>query len=115
MDQGEYSEVEKFSSASTCSSLSDYARRLLLKKPVNIKYRNVSIDDFLSDMLDLKRELNAIGNNFNQSVHKLHMLRHQQDILSWAIKNEKDKEEIFKKIEEIMSRLNEVYGLWLQR
>ncbi len=47
-------------------------REVVLQKPVLINFRNQSADDFLKDMLGLKKELNAIGNNFNQAVHKLH-------------------------------------------
>ena len=49
-----------------------------------------AVDDFLADMLALKKELNAVGNNFNQSVHKLHMLDHLPEFRAWAMKNEQD-------------------------
>jgi hypothetical protein len=41
-------------------------RDVSMQKPVMVKYRNQSEDDFLSQMLELKKEFNAIGNNFNQ-------------------------------------------------
>lgn len=113
MNDAEYNELEKLCSDTTCRQLSDYARKVLLEKPVNVKYRNVSVDDFLTDMLALKKELNAIGNNFNQSVHKLHILRQLPDFHSWVIRNEHDKKILFQKISEIMNRLNELYKLWL--
>lgn len=47
---------------------------VLLKKPVTINYRNQSADEILSAMRQLKKELNDVGNNFNQAVHKLHTL-----------------------------------------
>ena len=42
-------------------------------------------------MILLKNELNAIGNNFNQAVHKLHTLDHVPEIKAWAILNESSK------------------------
>ena len=45
--------------------------KLCLQKPVTVKYRNQSADDFLQAMLELKKELSAIGNNYNQAVHKI--------------------------------------------
>jgi len=81
----------KFYSRTTSNSLSEYARDLLLREPVNILYRNQSADEFLEEMFQLKNELNAIGKNFNQAVHNLHTLDHIQDIKTWAIINESGK------------------------
>ena len=33
-------------------------------------YRNQSLDDFMTEMMQLRSELNSIGNNFNQAVKK---------------------------------------------
>jgi len=49
----------------TCNSLSEYMRSVLLKEPVTILYRNQTADEFLAEMILLKNELNAIGKNFN--------------------------------------------------
>ena len=54
--------------------LSDYARKILLGKPIVATYRNQSLDDFMTEMFVLRNELNAIGNNFNQVVKRLHIL-----------------------------------------
>ena len=114
MNEEEYKQLEKFCDDTTCRQLSDYARKVLLGKPVNLKYRNVSIDNFLNDMLVLKKELNAIGNNFNQSVHRLHVLKQIPEFHSWVIKNEDDKMILFRKIDEIMARLNQLWKIWSQ-
>ena len=70
----EYRQIHRHFSATTCRKLSEYARKVLLNRPVTVKFRNQSADEFLSSMLPLKNELNAIGNNFNQAVKKLHSL-----------------------------------------
>jgi hypothetical protein len=92
--------------------LSDYIRRVLLKKPVVVKYRNQSADEFLSEMILLKKELNAIGNNFNQSVKKLHTLDDVPEFKSWIIQNETSKQILFNKINEIYNRMNQLYEIW---
>ena len=66
-------------------------------------------------MIRLKHELNAIGNNFNQAVHKLHTLDHIPDIKAWAIHNESGKNLFLKKADEILEKLNQIYELWLQK
>lgn len=114
LNDSEYKLVEKFCSDTTCNKLSDYVRRVILNKPVNVKYRNSSIDDFLHDMLQLKKELNGIGNNFNQAVHKLHMIDNIPEYYHWAVKNEADKTILFAKMEAVLSRVNQLYLLWSQ-
>ncbi len=108
----EYDALQKLFRQTTCRDLGDYMRRLALNKPVSITYRNQSVDDFLADMLSLKRELNAIGINFNQAVHRLHTLQFVPEIQHWVMLNEQDKTQIFRQIEAISNRINQLYQLW---
>lgn len=110
----EYDQLQRLFKNTTCRQMSDYVRRVILGRPVNVKYRNASVDDFLTDMLTMKKELNALGNNFNQTVHKLHTLDHVPDIRQWAIRNEQEKVILFEKIDTILKRVNELYKLWCQ-
>ena len=114
LTEEEYDLLEKYCNETTCTKLSDYVRRLVLKKPVNIKYRNVSIDDFLIDMLQLKKDFNGVANNFNQSVHKLHTLQHLPEFHGWFMQNERDKVIILGKIEAILSKVSQLYKSWSQ-
>jgi hypothetical protein len=110
----QYEQIHKNFSSTTCRKLSDYARKVLLNKPVFVKYRNQSADEFLSAMVPLKNELNYIGNNFNQAVKKLHTLNQISEFKTWLISYEADKEILLKKVDEISSKINQIYGQWLQ-
>ena len=76
--------------------------------------RSKSLDDFISEMILLRSELNSIGNNFNQSVKKLHTLDEISEIKIWSILNEKSKEKLFKKVGEIKEKINQISDKWLQ-
>ena len=115
LSDDEEKKLLSFYKKATSNGLSEYARDVLLKDPVYIIYRNQSADDFLSEMIELKKELNAIGNNFNQTVHKLHTLDHDHQIKAWAILNESHKKIFFKKIEEIQEKLSQIHELWSQK
>jgi len=115
LNEDEEKKLNRFFSHTTSGSLSEYARDVLLREPVNVIYRNKSADEFLAEMIQLKKELNAIGNNFNQSVHKLHTLDHVQEIKAWAILNESSKKNFMKKIEEIKEKMNQIYQQWSQK
>lgn len=108
----ERKKLSRLCNKAQCNSLSEYARDVLLGEPVIIKYRNQSADDFLEEMILLKNELNAIGNNFNQAVHKLHTLDHFPEIKTWAILNEAMKKIFMNKVDEIKAKMNQIYEQW---
>ncbi len=111
----EFAKLEAAQKATTCSKLSEYVRLVILSRPVTITYRNQVADDFLKEMIQLKNELNAIGNNFNQSVHKLHTLDTIPEIKAWAKLNETTKQMLLEKFEQIRIRMNQIYQSWLQQ
>lgn len=115
LNQEEREKLNRLCSKAQCNSLSEYARDVLLKEPVTIKYRNQSADDFLEEMILLKKELNAIGNNFNQSVHKLHTLDQDPQIKVWAVLNEATKNLFMKKVDEIKEKMSQIYEQWSQK
>jgi len=114
LNDEEFERLGKLQDKTVGNNLSDYVRKVVLSKPVNVKYRNISIDDFLRDMLQLKKDLNGIANNFNQAVHKLHTLDRLPEFRSWVQQNEEHKTLIFEKIAEILSRVTQLHNLWLQ-
>ena len=111
----EYETIYTYFSATTCRKLSEYARNVLLQKPVAVKYRNQSAEDFLAEMILLKKELNAIGNNYNQAVKKLHTLDHDAAIKKWLAENENTHQYFLQKIEQIFGRIDQIYRIWLSK
>jgi hypothetical protein len=65
LDQKEWDKVHKLTSNSTCRSVSEYARKVLLEKPVRVFYRNQSFDDFEETMIRVLAQLATFGDNFN--------------------------------------------------
>lgn len=74
-----------------------------------VRFRNQSADDFLEEILLLRKELNAIGNNFNQLVRKLYTLDSIPDIKAWAILNEASKKNFMNKVAEIGEKMSAIY------
>lgn len=115
MNEAEYSELIKLQQKTTERDTSSYLRKVALQKPVTVKYRNESADDFLLDMLNLKKELNAIGKNFNQAVHKLHILDKIPEFRNWVQQYDGLQTLLISKVEEIKLRINQLYEKWLQK
>jgi hypothetical protein len=110
----EYGKLEKAWKKTTIKKLSEYLRRLIFNKPVTGYVCNQSLDEFMAEMVLLRKELNAIGVNFNQAVHRLHTLDHLPQMQFWLKGFERDKEALFGKVEEIKSRINLFSDQWLQ-
>jgi hypothetical protein len=110
----QYDKIHQHFESTTCRKLSEYARNVLLQKPVIVKYRNQSADAFLADMLKLKKDLNGVANNFNQAVHKLHTLDKIAEFRNWIMMYENTKQSVEKKIDEIKIKLDQIHKQWLQ-
>jgi hypothetical protein len=115
MNDSELNELTKLQQKTTEKDISNYLRKVALQKPVTVKYRNQSADDFLKEMLGLKKELNAIGNNFNQAVHKLHILDKIPEFRVWVQQYDRLQKALISKVEEIKLRMNQLYEQWLQK
>ncbi|KQO24934.1 mobilization protein [Flavobacterium sp. Leaf82] len=111
---GEYAKIEKKWKASTCRKLSDYIRRHLFEKSINTTYRNQSLDDMIHEMTQLFKQLNGIGNNFNQAVKKLHTLNQIPEFKVWILSAELDKKILFDKIDEIKNYIRKISEKWLR-
>jgi hypothetical protein len=109
---GEYQELNRRFKTTTCRKQSDYLRKILLTGKVTVFTRNQSIDDFMAEMINLRKELNAIGNNFNQAVHRLHIIEKIPEFRSWILLNELDKKILINKVDEIKNRINQFAEKW---
>ena len=58
---GELKDVYRQCEKSTCRSLTEYAKKVLTKKPVTIKVRNQSQDDLLQAMIGIKNKLEELN------------------------------------------------------
>lgn len=110
----EYEKLEKKFQQTTSSQVSQFIRQLTLEKPVVVRYRNESLDAFMEEIILLKQELNAIGNNFNQAVKKLHTLKQIPEFRSWLLLNEATKQQLIEKTNLIQQRITQMSDKWLQ-
>lgn len=115
LKEDDYITINDYFNASTCRKLSEYARKILLKKPIKVYHRNQSLDDFMTELIGLRNELNAIGNNYNQTVKRLHTLQEMPEIKAWLILNENSKKILLQKVSEIKLKMDKINDLWLQK
>lgn len=110
----EYERINSRFSRTTCRNLSEYLRKILLDKPVQVKQRNQSLDDLMAELIVLRSELNAIGNNYNQVVKRLYTLQSVPELVGWLSLNESARKMLLEKIGEIKSKIYQINDQWLQ-
>ncbi len=114
LTEKEYAKIERKWKGSTCRKLSEYIRKHLFSKPITTYYRNQSLDEFMNEMIRLRNELHAIGNNINQAVKKLHTLQQISEFKNWIITNEIQQKILLNKEEEIKKHIQKITEKWLQ-
>lgn len=110
----EYKKIDIAFKQTTFRKLSGYLRNVILDKPVTVYTRNRSYDEFVAVMIALKGQLNAVGNNINQAVKKLHSMSHDEELKAWAILHQNNQQFLFKKIAEIEEEISKISEAWSQ-
>ena len=114
MNAGEYKSLNQNRKKTTEKTNSNYLRKLALQKPVTVIYRNQSIDEFLLEVIGIKKELNAIGHNLNQAVHKLHTLDRIPEFRHWVEKYEATRQQLTKQTETLLLHVYKTCEKWSQ-
>ena len=110
----EYSKLYSSFKQTSKRKMSEYVRFVLLQKPITVYTKNISQDKLLTELVHLKRELNAIGNNLNQSVKKLHSLQTNAQANRWLENFEKVASKYLELTHEINSKIAEISDQWSQ-
>ncbi|KGO79965.1 mobilization protein [Flavobacterium beibuense F44-8] len=109
----EFSTLETRCKNSTCRSVSEYVRHCLFTKPITTLTRDASADEAIMQMSHLNRELNAIGNNFNQLVRRVNTTSQASEIKGLLLLFESQKKTMFSKIDEVKEQLQKLAEKWL--
>lgn len=94
-------------------SLSDFVRRILLKKPVIGRYRDTGTEELLKELFALRRDLHGLASNYNQVVKKLHVAS-EIERKSHLIQAQNLGEKIGHSLEKLQGFLDQTTARWLQ-
>jgi hypothetical protein len=95
--------------------LSEYIRSVLLEKPITVMYRDKSMDDVLEELILLRKELNAIGNNLNQTVRNINSAHGGVDTRLWINLLGVINSKLEPSINQIKQQMNNYAELWSQK
>lgn len=94
-------------------SLSDYSRRILLKKVVIGRYRDTCIQELLKDLTALKRDVHGLATNYNQLAKKMNTAT-ENEITSNHFEVEKLEQSIQESLKQISRFIDQTAEKWLQ-
>lgn len=115
LKQAEYNKMEALRKQSNEKSLSNYLRKVALKKPVLVTYRNASADAFLLEMVELKDQLRILGNTYGLAVRTLRLLEKIPDFKAWIQQYENSRQSLLAMVKDIHSKVIQLYEQWLQK
>ncbi|MBO9203365.1 MULTISPECIES: plasmid mobilization protein [Niastella] len=110
----EYEQLNNRYKKTTCRKLSDYVRNLLFQGKVTILTRDQSMDAFMAELILLKSELSAVGNNFNQAVRKLNAMQHYPELKIWLLTHTQMAQDVVKNVDTIKINIAKFSDKWLQ-
>lgn len=101
-------------SRTTCRSLAEYLRKLILSEPVTVNHRNASLEDLITELSLTRRQLSDAIQIFEQSAQKVSASPHQQLTAAWLREHEKDRARIVVLIDQIYQHCKKTALVWLQ-
>ena len=110
----EKKELERQLDTTTCRTFSEYGRKVLLKKPVVTRVRDETKEELLDEVTLLRKELNAIGNNFNQLIRKMQLLVRKDQLEAWFIAYQAERDTFLERMKNIESELKKLALKWWQ-
>jgi hypothetical protein len=95
--------------------LSEYTRNVLLEKNITVTYRDKAMDDILEELILLRRELNAVGNNLNQAMRTINAAHGRADEKLWLNLLSTISSRVEPAINQIKEQMNQYADIWSQR
>ena|SRR5215217_3960248 len=93
---------------------SEYIRKIILQKPMIAGVRDQSLQDILTELMQLRKDFNGIANNFNQAVKRLHVLKEYALISQYLVSFRLHEKQLLKSVEEMRSFINKTQAKWLR-
>ena len=94
-------------------SLSEYSRRILLKKVVIGRYRDTGMQELLKELTALKRDLHGLATNYNQLAKKMNTAN-GNEMNSNRFKVEKLEQSIQESLKQLNRFIDQTAEKWLR-
>ena len=94
-------------------NLSEYSRRILLRKAVIGRYRDTGMQELLKELTALKRDLHGLATNYNQLAKKMNTAT-ENEITSNRFQVEKLEQSIQESLKQVNRFVDQTVEKWLR-
>jgi len=109
-----YQQLKERCAKTTCRSLAEYLRRLVLLEPVTINHRDASLDELVNELSLTRRHLADAVEALRQSAQKISAATAGQPLIDRLKQHESDRNRITELIEQIYEHCKKTTYRWLQ-
>ncbi|MCS4165145.1 plasmid mobilization protein [Sphingobacterium sp. BIGb0116] len=114
LEEAEYDTLIRRQKKTTERNLSGYIRKILAGKPMIKSVQNESLREVIITLSLLQKDLNGIGNNFNQMVKRLHATDRIPEIKAWMQTYLNERQHILDATKTLKEYLDKTAQKWLQ-
>lgn len=114
LEEAEYETLISRLKKTTERNLSAYIRKILAGKPMIKSVQNESLREVIVTLSQLQKDLNGIGNNYNQMVKRLHTTDKIPEIKTWMQHYLNERQHILDATKTLKEYLDETAQKWLQ-
>ncbi len=114
LEEAEYDTLISRQKKTTERNLSAYIRKILAGKPMIKSVQNESLREVIVTLSLLQKDLNGIGNNYNQMVKRLHTIDRIPEIKAWMQTYLNERQHILDATITLKECLDKTAQKWLQ-
>ena len=97
----------------TCRSLTEYVRCLVLQQPVTVNHRNASLEDLITELSLARRQLALVAAALTQSAEKIEPAQ-PEGLSDWLERHQNERQIALAHIEQIYQLTKQAAKIWLQ-
>jgi len=114
LKESEFDQVSKQFAESMDQTMSEFVRKKLLDTPIIRKYRNISVDECMTELIQLRNDLIVAGSGIRLLGDQMNDSRSPDQLIEWTVLLKKCEDEFLQIVEQIKEQVNKISDTWLQ-
>jgi hypothetical protein len=111
-DETTYNKLKSWVGTSNASSVGELVRKIVTKEKVTFFVKDVSMEESTTELIKIRKEINAIGKNINQLTEAYHKTNAVEEKNANVIRAVELHQGIAEKICEVWKRVTEMSSKW---
>lgn len=115
VNRSKFNQLSELAKKATNGSTSDLLRDILYKRKIKVQVVDKTLAEYMPELVRVRKELNAIGNNINQITRYFHQSPEETKKLFFATRVASLYENTGSKVTELLHLIEELGKRWLQK